>query len=81
MTTPQFAAHAMTQLRNQGSRFSKLILTQPVAASEADTESDIRRAACKPRANCFKIKEMSPQRAFWLVARPELFEGQNDLGR
>jgi hypothetical protein len=54
----------MTQLRNQASRSFKLILTQPVAASEADTESNIRRAACKPRANCFKIKEIPAQCAF-----------------
>jgi len=42
MTTPDPRAQATTQLHNQDPRSVKLILTQPVAASEANMESAIR---------------------------------------
>ena len=42
MTTPDPRAQATTQLHNQDPRSFKLILTQPVAASEANMESAIR---------------------------------------
>ncbi|MBR0750608.1 hypothetical protein JQ604_00255 [Bradyrhizobium jicamae] len=67
-------------------RDRQLILTVGVAASDVALRQNEavarRRGACKPRANCLKLKEITREklagRRIPVAARRKLLEAQND---